>query len=1238
MKRILVNATQPEELRVAIVDGQKLHDLDIEVGSREQRKANVYKGRVTRVEPSLEAAFIDYGGNRHGFLPLKEVAKSYYEKADGNGKATLSEGQEVIVQVEKEERGNKGAALTTYISLAGRYLVLMPNNPRAGGVSRRIEGEERNELREALNEVQVPEGMGVIVRTAGVGRCAEELQWDLDYLAHVWKAINDAADARKAPFLIYQESNVIIRALRDYLRDDIGEVVIDQPEVYETGREFMQQVMPHALNKLKQYTDETPLFSRFQVESQIESAFEREVTLPSGGSIVIDHTEAMTSVDINSARATKGAGIEETAFNTNVEAAEEVARQLRIRDLGGLVVIDFIDMESAKNQREVENRLKQAAKADRARVQIGRISRFGLLEMSRQRLKPSLSEYSSQVCPRCLGRGSIRSVESLSLSILRLLEEEAMKPGTGRVIVQLPIPVASFLLNEKRSDLADVERRAKTRITLVPNNELETPHYEIRRVRGDQLTEEDNNAASYKIDTQVDIEKPAEPDHQASTRKAREEPAVKRVARPDAPVIERSEPASTTAGASTPPPAATPEPAATMTPWQQLWDALRRIFSGEADLGASGSGPASRETTTQKTEHDQRRRGADAKSGDESAGRRAESGDGNAKTNARGDKSRNDDNNRGTGNSRSGNSRNGNRRRGGRNRSRDEDSNGQSSKQSPGQNADKAAPKQDAGKSDKPAEDTAQSNRDKAAAARKDADNSRSKAAEAQAKQSAQGNKRADNSASRKPEPKTDDADQASDEPNRTNNDASGADDNTGSGEAKRGRRRRRGGRGRRGGRKRGGGTDNDTDEQKAATTSDTANGAASTEDEASGADQHAQAAQTRPRSDAGEAEMAGGDDDNTPAADRKAEGSADTSSKRNRGDAQASEDRPDRGADGQNGTKRQPRATLPEVEDKPWSAVTASDNARSASQNDNDTPAAPKTEPEGGKPDKPKRRRRAKASSAADTADATPGEDAPSAPAAGQDDGTTADSSEIADKPRKSKPKRRRSTASKAAASEDTDGQAAAPAEPNKTPQEAPAASAEESAAVSESGEAAGKPVDTPATAATPDASSASQTPSARVDDVTPATNAHEVKADEAGHASDTASPTGATQPGNDERARLQQVETSAAATSQPETEDRVADASTEAAHDEAATASADDEPVAAAATRVAASAVVEAASPAEPELTQVETRSEQAPHAAHGADTEAGTTTQDGEKTQPDDTPAASADKADESPEKPR
>ncbi len=578
MKRILVNATQPEELRVAIVDGQKLHDLDIEVGSREQRKANVYKGRVTRVEPSLEAAFIDYGGNRHGFLPLKEVAKGYVQSAgENNTKHMLAEGQEIIVQVEKEERGNKGAALTTYVSLAGRYLVLMPNNPKAGGVSRRIEGEERNELREALNQVMVPNGMGVIVRTAGVGRGSEELQWDLDYLVNVWNAINEAAEADKAPFLVYQESNVIIRALRDYLRDDIGEVLIDQPEVYETGEEFMKQVMPHALNKLKHYTDNTPLFTRFQVESQIESAFEREVTLPSGGSIVIDHTEAMTSVDINSARATKGGGIEETAFNTNVEAAEEVARQLRIRDLGGLVVIDFIDMENAKNQREVENRLKQAAKSDRARVQIGRISRFGLLEMSRQRLKPSLSEYSSHVCPRCLGRGSIRSVESLSLSILRLLEEEAMKPGTGRVVVQLPVPVASFLLNEKRADLESVENRAKTRVTLVPNVELETPHYEIKRIRADQLEEDENGVASHKLDTQVDIEKPAEPDH-AALRAKREEPAVKRVARPDAPVVDQRAPAEVTgmtAGQMNNPP----------TAWQQLWDAFRRIFGGEGEMG-----------------------------------------------------------------------------------------------------------------------------------------------------------------------------------------------------------------------------------------------------------------------------------------------------------------------------------------------------------------------------------------------------------------------------------------------------------------------------------------------------------------------------------------------------------------------------------------------------------------------------------------------------------------------------
>ncbi len=593
MKRILINATQAEELRVAIVDGQKLHDLDIEVGSREQRKANVYKGRVTRVEPSLEAAFIDYGGNRHGFLPLKEVAKEYFGNAknDNHIKAALTEGQEIIVQVEKEERGNKGAALTTYASLAGRYLVLMPNNPRAGGVSRRIEGDERNELREALNNVQVPNGMGVIVRTAGVGRCAEELQWDLDYLVQVWRAIGEAAEQRKAPFLIYQESNVIIRALRDYLRDDIGEVLIDQKDIYDTGREFMQQVMPGSLNKLKFYTDETPLFSRFQVESQIESAFEREVTLPSGGAIIIDHTEAMTSIDINSARATKGSGIEETAFNTNLEAAEEVARQLRIRDLGGLIVIDFIDMENNKNQREVENRLKEAAKVDRARVQIGRISRFGLLEMSRQRLKPSLGEYSSHACPRCLGRGSIRSVESMSLSILRLLEEEAMKPTTGRVIVQLPISVASFLLNEKRDDIADVQRRAKTEITLVPNPILETPHYDIKRVRGDQLEESENSLASYRIDTAIEIETPVEPKTATTATRTAEEPAVKRIARPDAPDVSR--PAPDDSRREEVASKNVDDSAGALQSIAKLWAAIKRFFNPEV-VPATASKPAAR--------------------------------------------------------------------------------------------------------------------------------------------------------------------------------------------------------------------------------------------------------------------------------------------------------------------------------------------------------------------------------------------------------------------------------------------------------------------------------------------------------------------------------------------------------------------------------------------------------------------------------------------------------------------
>ncbi len=504
MKRMLINTTQPEELRVAMVDGQKLYDLDIEVPSRGQKKSNVYKGKITRIEPSLEAAFIDYGGNRHGFLPLKEVARSYFsESAKKSGgrlsiKDALSEGQELVVQVEKEERGNKGAALTTFISLAGRYLVLMPNNPRAGGVSRRIQGDDRDLVRDAMSAMNIPDDMGMIVRTAGIGRGSEELQWDLDYLVHLWSVIKEASDERPAPFLIYQESNVIIRALRDYLRTDISEILIDSQEVFATASEFMERVMPHNLGKLKLYQDTTPLFNRFQIESQIESAFQREVTLPSGGAIVIDHTEAMISIDINSARATKGSDIEETALNTNLEAAEEVARQLRIRDLGGLVVIDFIDMQPARNQREVENRLREALKMDRARVQIGRISRFGLLEMSRQRLRPSLGESSQIVCPRCTGQGTIRGVESLSLSVLRIIEEEVMKDNTLRVVAHVPVDVGTYLLNEKRELLVELEARHKIAVMLIPSPSLETPSYDVQRIRKDESISADASA-SYKM-------------------------------------------------------------------------------------------------------------------------------------------------------------------------------------------------------------------------------------------------------------------------------------------------------------------------------------------------------------------------------------------------------------------------------------------------------------------------------------------------------------------------------------------------------------------------------------------------------------------------------------------------------------------------------------------------------------------------------------------------------------------
>jgi ribonuclease E len=536
MKRILINATQPEELRVAMVDGQKLYDLDIEVPSREQKKANVYKAVVTRVEPSLEAAFVNYGSERHGFLPLKEIARSCLpggdegeESPQGSIKDLVKEGMELIVQVEKEERGTKGAALTTFISLAGRYLVLMPNNPRAGGVSRRIEGEERSEIREALSQLEVPQGMGLIARTAGVGRGVEELQWDLEYLKTLWAAITEAAGSRKAPFLVYQESNVIIRALRDHMRNDISEIVVDDPAVYRQAQEFMQQVMPNNLRKLKLYEEHVPLFNRYQIESQIEAAFQRQVSLPSGGAIVIDHTEALISIDVNSARATKGSDIEETALNTNLEAADEIARQLRLRDLGGLIVIDFIDMGPAKNQREVENRLRDALEMDRARVQVGRISRFGLLEMSRQRLRPSLGESSQIVCPRCSGHGHIRSVESLALSVLRLIEEDAMKEKTGRVLAQLPVDVSTFLLNEKRDAVNAIERRHGVMITLVPTPDMVTPHFHVRRIRADDIPEELRGKSSYQM---LPEQEPMEMIHAAPEPPRAERPAVQTIRPP----------------------------------------------------------------------------------------------------------------------------------------------------------------------------------------------------------------------------------------------------------------------------------------------------------------------------------------------------------------------------------------------------------------------------------------------------------------------------------------------------------------------------------------------------------------------------------------------------------------------------------------------------------------------------------------------------------------------------------
>ncbi|WP_202986239.1 ribonuclease E [Vibrio cholerae] len=601
MKRMLINATQKEELRVALVDGQRLFDLDIESPGHESKKANIYKGRITRIEPSLEAAFVDYGAERHGFLPLKEIAREYFP--DGysyqgrpNIKDVLNEGQEVIVQIEKEERGSKGAALTTFISLAGSYLVLMPNNPRAGGISRRIEGDERTELKSALSSLELPQGMGLIVRTAGVGKSAEELEWDLNVLLKHWSAIKQASDSNPAPFLIHQESNVIVRAIRDYLRRDIGEILIDSNSIYERALEHIRLVRPDFVNRVKKYEGEVPLFSHFQIESQIESAFQREVRLPSGGSIVIDPTEALTSIDINSARATKGGDIEETALNTNLEAADEIARQLRLRDLGGLVVIDFIDMTPVRHQREVENRLREAVRVDRARVQIGRISRFGLLEMSRQRLSPSLAEASHHICPRCKGTGVIRDNESLALSVLRLIEEEALKDNTSQVLAVVPVSIASYLLNEKRRSINHIEKAQQVRITIVPNSDMETPHFEVIRVREG----EEQDVLSYLIPKKLEAMKEAEGKEVVDVElkpKRIEEPVLKGFAAPAEAVP-----------APTPKPKAEPQPVAKVQqPAQPGF--FSRVFKAIASLFSATPEAAKVEApVTQNSEQDKPRR------------------------------------------------------------------------------------------------------------------------------------------------------------------------------------------------------------------------------------------------------------------------------------------------------------------------------------------------------------------------------------------------------------------------------------------------------------------------------------------------------------------------------------------------------------------------------------------------------------------------------------------------------
>ncbi|ENF7816993.1 ribonuclease E [Enterobacter soli] len=584
MKRMLINATQQEELRVALVDGQRLYDLDIESPGHEQKKANIYKGKITRIEPSLEAAFVDYGAERHGFLPLKEIAREYFpanynSHGRPNIKDVLREGQEVIVQIDKEERGNKGAALTTFISLAGSYLVLMPNNPRAGGISRRIEGDDRTELKEALASLELPDGMGLIVRTAGVGKSAEALQWDLSFRLKHWEAIQKAAESRPAPFLIHQESNVIVRAFRDYLRQDIGEILIDNPKVLELARQHIAALgRPDFTSKIKLYTGEIPLFSHYQIESQIESAFQREVRLPSGGSIVIDTTEALTAIDINSARATRGGDIEETAFNTNLEAADEIARQLRLRDLGGLIVIDFIDMTPVRHQRAVENRLREAVRQDRARIQISHISRFGLLEMSRQRLSPSLGESSHHVCPRCSGTGTVRDNESLSLSILRLIEEEALKENTKEVHAIVPVPIASYLLNEKRAAVSAIEaRQGGVRCIIVPNDQMQTPHYHVLRVRkGEETT-----TLSYLLPKLHEEEMALPSDEEPAERKLPEQPALATFIMPEAPPEAALEKPAAKPAVQKPAPEAVkaqPEQPGLLT---RFFGALKKMFAGE---------------------------------------------------------------------------------------------------------------------------------------------------------------------------------------------------------------------------------------------------------------------------------------------------------------------------------------------------------------------------------------------------------------------------------------------------------------------------------------------------------------------------------------------------------------------------------------------------------------------------------------------------------------------------------